>query len=423
MRAERKKQSLVFSILKLSVLPVLVLGIILTIYSRNSVREGMVFETEKCLSGIAHNLISTYNMIDAGDFAYVDGKVMKGETDLTSDYRLLDDVKNDTGADVTIFLGTERRLTTLVDEKGKRMTGTVLSENVQKVVYEKGEEYFSEKVKIHGAEFFGYYVPIRNNAGEIIGVSFAGQPVTSVNLSMNLMLEGNLIICIFIVLLVGFICQLAAQRMVEVITYIRRFLGKLSDGKFGQKMPEMVLNRRDELGEMGRYAVTVSNSLEDMVTKDPLTGLLNRRAGLYEAEEFQKKEPFTIIMGDIDFFKKINDNYGHDTGDEVLIYVASALRDFVGERGFASRWGGEEFFLGLNEPLELVNSRFEVWMDKVRRHEFEAKDKKFHLTITAGLTSYKQELSFDENMKKADELLYYGKENGRNQIVTDRSLK
>ena len=88
MKSEKKKQSLVFSILKLSVIPILVLGLILTVYSRNSVREGMVFETKKCLSGIAHNLISSYNMIDAGDFSYVDGKVMKGETDLTSDYRL-----------------------------------------------------------------------------------------------------------------------------------------------------------------------------------------------------------------------------------------------------------------------------------------------------------------------------------------------
>ncbi len=66
---KEKKQRLVYSILRLSVLPITILGIILTAYSQSSVREGMIFEVEKNLSGIAHNLISLYNMMDAGDFS------------------------------------------------------------------------------------------------------------------------------------------------------------------------------------------------------------------------------------------------------------------------------------------------------------------------------------------------------------------
>lgn len=416
----KKRHSLLLLILKLSVIPVLVLGIILTIYSRNAVRTGMVYEIEKSLSGIAHNLISSYNMVDAGDFAYVDGKVMKGETDLTSDYRLLDDIKNDTGADVTICLGTERRLTTVVDGNGNRLTGTALSEDVQQEVYGKGQEYFSESVNVGGEKFFAYYVPIRNHAGDIIGVSFAGQPVDSVNHSMKFMLQGNVIICIFIVLLAGFICYLSAQKIMDTIWHIKVFLGKLAGGKFGQKMPDAVTKRRDELGEIGEYAVAVSNSLEEMVTKDPLTGLLNRRACLLEVEECQKEPAFTIAMGDIDFFKKVNDNYGHDKGDEVLKYVGSVLQEAVGEQGFAARWGGEEFFLGLKEEELVMRERLEEALEKIGSHEFVAKDEKFYITVSMGILSYKPDLSFDDNVKKADELLYFGKENGRNQIVSER---
>ena len=98
----KRRRSLAITIVELSVIPILLLGLVLTIYSRESVKDAMVFEVKKNLSGIAHNIISSYNMLDAGDFAVVDGKIMKGETEFTSDYRLLDDVKNDTGADFNL---------------------------------------------------------------------------------------------------------------------------------------------------------------------------------------------------------------------------------------------------------------------------------------------------------------------------------
>ena len=72
-------------------------------YARD-VYQRQVFEIEKSLSGIAHNLISIYNVLDAGDFSQKDDRVYKGETEITSDYRILDDIKNDTGADVTVFV-------------------------------------------------------------------------------------------------------------------------------------------------------------------------------------------------------------------------------------------------------------------------------------------------------------------------------
>ena len=77
---------------------------------------------------------------------------------------MLDDVKNDTGADVTIFIGNERCLTTLVDDNGKRLVGSKVSTEVEDVVFGEGEEYFSKDVDVMGSRYFGYYVPIRNDA-------------------------------------------------------------------------------------------------------------------------------------------------------------------------------------------------------------------------------------------------------------------
>lgn len=417
MSHERKKKSLIVSIMGMSVIPILLLGIVLTVYSQASVREGMVFEIRHCLSGIAHNLISTYNMLDAGDYSYENGVLKKGETELTSDYRILDDLKMDTGADVTIAMGETRCLTTLVDENGNRQIGTKVSDKVAKVVLEKGEEYFSEKVDVNGKEYFGYYVPIFDSNNKVVGFSFAGRSSEYVATSMGYMTKGNIVICIFVVLLVGWICYISSNRIVEAIQHIKNFLGKLSGGDFKQKMPEKVLERGDELAEMGDYAVNVQTSLSDMVTKDPLTGLLNRRACLIEAEKRKGQETFALALADIDYFKKINDTYGHEMGDVVLKTVASIFMDTIGENGFVSRWGGEEFLIGLDGTKEEIRRYMEDASQKIADYEYEFEDKTFHITITIGLVSSPRGATFEECVRHADERLYQGKKNGRNQIV------
>lgn len=417
--AGRKKRSLIFAIMSMSVLPIAILGIIMTVYSQNSVREGMVFEVEKNLSGIAHNLISTYNMLDAGEFSSENGKIIKGETELTADYRLLDDVKNDTGADVTIFIGNERCLTTLVDEQGKRLVGSQVSERVEEAVLEEGEEYFSESVDVMGEEYFGYYVPIRNDSDEVVGISFAGKSAKSVNMSMRFMIQGNVIICLFIIILAGFMCNLSAQKMVDAIQSIKNFLGKLAQGEFSHRMPEHVLNRRDELAEMGEYAVSVSQSLEDMISRDPLTKLLNRRAGLIQLNNRTHQDDFTIAMADIDFFKKVNDTYGHEVGDEVLCYVADCFHEMMCDIGFSARWGGEEFLLGFDGRVSEMKTLLERFRERIIEKKFTCADREFSISLTFGVAACQKAENFEAAIQKADALLYYGKEHGRDQIVTE----
>ncbi|MCH5251445.1 MAG: diguanylate cyclase [Lachnospiraceae bacterium] len=419
MAKEKKRRSLIFSIMRMSVIPILILGIVLTVYSQNSVREGMSFEVEKKLAGIAHNLISVYNMIDGGEFYEEDGKLMKGETELTSDYRILDDIKSDTGVDVTIFFGKERRLTTLMDNGGNRMTGTVAADKVVEIVLGDGEEYFSENVDVNGEDYFGYYVPIRNDKNEVVGISFAGAPVESVRDSMQYMVQGNILICIFVILLAGAICHILSRRMVEAIQHIKNFLAGLAKGNFSQKMSRGVLERRDELADIGEYVEDVSQSLSDLVSKDPLTDLLNRRAFLQEVKGRKNPENIVVAMCDIDYFKKVNDSYGHEKGDEVLKCVADVLKDTVSETGFVSRWGGEEFLIGFDGSVEELKDRLEKAREAILGKQFECGGDSFHISITAGVTCGRHGETFDHTICRADDLLYEGKEKGRNQIVSE----
>ena len=166
-----------------------------------------------------------------------------------------------------------------------------------------------------------------------------------------------------------------------------------------------------------------NKKLERMAGSDPLTGLLNRRYMsdvLHKLESRYKQErvSLSMAMGDIDFFKKVNDTYGHDSGDVVLKEIAAMFTAFMEDKGYASRWGGEEFLLvfrGIN--ADEVFQMLESFRGEVEKKEIRSGDTIIKVTMTFGLEEYSSHAGIDETIKKADEKLYLGKNGGRNRVV------
>jgi len=168
-----------------------------------------------------------------------------------------------------------------------------------------------------------------------------------------------------------------------------------------------------------------SKKLKMQATTDTLTGLANRRK-ITELlkEEIKKLEEdnnnnFNIIMLDIDFFKKVNDNYGHPMGDEVIKKVSNHMQDKVGSDGVVGRFGGEEFLTilynnNIQEAALLANQiRSDIESKKI---EFEGKQ--ISVTVSMGIACSAETVVYQELLNKADERLYKAKENGRNQVIT-----
>ena len=159
-----------------------------------------------------------------------------------------------------------------------------------------------------------------------------------------------------------------------------------------------------------------------MVEQDPLTKLYNRRSADRKLRQiiensFQQDKPFCVAIGDIDFFKTINDTYGHDCGDKVLQNVAQILQTHMHHRGFAARWGGEEFLLVFdNTDSEEALHILEKLLDDIRNTENIYNEQVIKATMTfgivAGTTQDAQQL-----LLAADEKLYAGKSAGRDRIV------
>lgn len=160
-----------------------------------------------------------------------------------------------------------------------------------------------------------------------------------------------------------------------------------------------------------------------LATTDPLTGLLNRREGEGRFKQeivrsMRGKQPLSIIVFDIDFFKQINDNFGHQAGDEAIKRVADIL--VVTLRGYdiICRYGGEEYLIVL--PNTLLAKAFEI-AERIRkvieREVIQIRNgKEVTLTISGGVSSLRADDSLDSLVYRADNALYIAKEEGRNQI-------
>ena len=156
---------------------------------------------------------------------------------------------------------------------------------------------------------------------------------------------------------------------------------------------------------------------------DALTGLRNRRAGEKYFEEIRKEaiqEGFfvNVVMGDIDFFKKVNDTYGHDAGDEVLKVLAGIFQDFIKDKGAVARWGGEEFLfvmVGMNGDEACFE--LEKLCERIEKTPIQAGDQELYVTMTFGIEECGREKKKKKKMEAADRKLYMGKAKGRNQVV------
>ena len=180
-----------------------------------------------------------------------------------------------------------------------------------------------------------------------------------------------------------------------------------------------------------RYLTELSASLENevsVVTKrmevDPLTGVFNRNKFPTATRDFMRisleiKEPLAVIMLDIDHFKHINDTYGHDVGDEVLVGFAQTINGFLDRRHILIRWGGEEFILLC---LHYDGAEAEAFANTIREAVAAAQiHPSDRVTCSGGVAIwYGTEADTAERVvKRADTALYQSKQNGRNRITCE----
>lgn len=199
-------------------------------------------------------------------------------------------------------------------------------------------------------------------------------------------------------------------------------------------MAERQANLRDELAASTEEIETLREGIRDArreALTDALTGIANRKAlnerlreSMEEAEE--TGVPMCVLMLDIDFFKKFNDTYGHQLGDQVLRLVARTLTECIKGRDLAARYGGEEFVILL--PLTSIDNAFKL-ANHIRETVAAKRiinrttgDSLGQITLSIGASRYRPGEDSEALIKRADEALYAAKRRGRNLVLSEKDV-
>lgn len=168
--------------------------------------------------------------------------------------------------------------------------------------------------------------------------------------------------------------------------------------------------------------VAYNSKIKALASIDPLTQLYNRRFMIDFLENKTKDSvddaTFCLCISDIDNFKKVNDTYGHEAGDEVLFAVACTIADFMKEHGTACRWGGEEFLLFFHDDNgDKVFCEIEKLRSIIAAKVITHNGVTIPVTMTFGLQEYTASQPLDYTINQADMKLYQGKKSGKNCVI------
>ncbi|WP_220272842.1 GGDEF domain-containing protein [Aquitalea aquatica] len=174
------------------------------------------------------------------------------------------------------------------------------------------------------------------------------------------------------------------------------------------------------------FSDALVNRIQIMASTDMLTGLANRRAFYARLAQLQyrhqlEQQPFCLAMLDIDFFKRINDNYGHDTGDKVLHHIASLLQHKVRPQDLVCRIGGEEFAILLPDTmLDQAFTMCEAIRNTIASSPLSNGASNLHATVSLGLAQWQMDDSEQAFLAATDKALYAAKHAGRNAVQQRR---
>lgn len=264
MRIDLKKK-----ILSVAVLPVLLLGIVTIVITLTQVKSSLISEVKDSLSGTAATTLAAYNQHSGSYLRADNGDVWKGGYNISKSESLLDNIKEESGMDVTFFYGNERIMTSAKDRDGNRILGSPAGEKIVEKVLKGGENYFSSSVSLDGTLNYGYYIPIyqKGTDSEPIGMIFAGVDKQAKDNTIN----GIILMVLLSVIFVMVACIVIAVIMsVSITRSLQKGISKVqkvADGELGSPIEEKLLKRNDEVGDLAKAIDTLQKALQNIVSK------------------------------------------------------------------------------------------------------------------------------------------------------------
>lgn len=273
-------------ILSMALIPLLLLGIATILIGNNRINEVVTDSIENGLRGAAVSVQDTLNYVDEGAYQLVEGKLYKGEFNVSDATDIADNIKVATDMDITIFYGDTRYMTSVVDASGARVIGTQAGTAIIEKVLNGGQEHFATNVDVVGQPYFGYYLPMyETGSTTIVGMVFAGMPQADAEAQINriITLIGGIFLVVFIACAV--LIFVLVMSMVRALHKGVQALDNVAAGKLNFDVDAKTIKRKDEIGDICRSIEKVKSELHEIVNDIKKDGVALNEASAFLQEK------------------------------------------------------------------------------------------------------------------------------------------
>ena len=263
----KKGIKLTTKIVLITLFPLVLISVIAVMMGTSGERNIAYQLVEENLENVAYSVDNIYNLYADGDFSYQNEIFKKGTKDITDDYELLDQIKEQSDIEVTLFWGKQRVLTTITNDKGERVIGTTLDEDfVSDILDGKIKKHFAPTIQIADEDYCGFYAPLKLKNGDIAGMIFTGRAKADVQKEIakgqiRMIASMTVILCIALIVLIFVVRQ--------IIKALKHTIGRLDDvaeGKLDFEMHGKMLQRADEIGEMSQSIQGLIDEFKSIIT-------------------------------------------------------------------------------------------------------------------------------------------------------------
>ena len=254
-------------ILMIAILPLLLLGIVIIVFGDKQITNVLTENTEEGLQATAIAVRTTLRKMNNEPYRLNENnELVKGDLNISQTPDLVDEIKEGTDIDVTIFYGDTRYMSSIIDENGQRIIGTQAGPRAIETVLGKGEEFFATDAVVNNADYFGYYVPLFDfGTNEVIGMVFAGMPQAEARAQIRRIIA----LIVALVVIVGVICAIliffTVNKMVKHLAGGVTALSQLSEGKLNIHIEDKVLEEKDEIGDICRAIDKMKENLSGII--------------------------------------------------------------------------------------------------------------------------------------------------------------
>ena len=259
-----QKKGLMKKILLISLIPIIIMAVMLTVISSYKLIEVMREDAYSELEAVANMVDKVYDEIDDSNYVYEDGELKKGSYRITNNNAMIDAIKKKTGDDITVFYKNESILTTIFDKEMNRANHLFVKEDIENTVIKNGKVYKCRET-IAGTEYCSVYIPLKDNSENVIGMLSASKEIKIV---IDKMTEVVLIIgCSILALLVITIFAITymVNGIIKRIKNVSGYLGNMRGGDLTTSIDKKVIDDKTEIGDIAESAIKLNFSLSEMI--------------------------------------------------------------------------------------------------------------------------------------------------------------